>query len=365
MALGISIYPLLSSKEENLEYIKKARDLGYERIFTSMLEVDTNKDKALEQVSYYRELLNYARDLGMKVFIDINPQVLKNIDVDPSDLSFFVDLGCTGIRLDGVFNGIYESMMTYNEYGLEIEINGSINSAYVNNIIDLRCNKEKLVVCHNFYPEEYTGLPKDYFVSCMERHKGLGLKVAAFVNATKGGMQGPWPTNDGLPTLEKHRHRDILAQAQELAALGVDDIIIGNAFATDEELEALASVNLSVLKLKMNSDRELTEIEKGFLNKQLSDRIESSEQIIRYSHSRFALKNTEIKSDRDETVVVKKGTVLLNNDKYLNYKGELIIAKQDIRIDNRRNIVGYIDEDYLDLLDYIFMGKKFSLFMDK
>lgn len=365
MALGISIYPLLSSKEENIDYIKKARDLGYERIFTSMLEVDENKEKALEQVACYRELLNYAKNLGMKVFIDINPQVLKNIEVDPTDLSFFVDLGCTGIRLDGVFNGIFESMMTYNEYGLEIEINGSFNSSYVNNIVDLRCNKEKLVVCHNFYPEEYTGLPKDYFVSCMERHKGLGLKVAAFVNATKGGMQGPWPTNDGLPTLEKHRNRDMLAQAQELAALGVDDILIGNAFATDEELKALASVNLSILKLKMHSNRELTDIEKGFLNKQLSDRRESSEQIIRHSYSRVDLKGTEIKSDRDDTIIVKKGTVLLNNNKYLNYKGELIIAKQDIRIDSRRNVVGYIDEDYLDLLDYIYMGKNFSLFMDK
>lgn len=361
MGLGISVYPLLSSKEENLEYIKKARNLGYERIFTSMLEVSKEKEEALKQVDIYRDILTYARDLGMRVFIDINPEVLKNIDIDPKDLKFFVDLGCTGIRLDGVFNGIYESMMTYNEYGLEIEINGSFNSAYVNNIVDLKCNKEKLVVCHNFYPEEYTALSKDYFKSCMKRHKDLGLKVAAFVNATKGGMQGPWPANDGLPTLEKHRHLDILAQGQELKMFGVDDIIIGNAFATDEELEALTRVNSSEVVLKMDTFRELTEIEKSFIEKSLSDRKESGESVIRHSYSRVEFKNTEIKKDREETIVVKRGTVLLNNDGYLNYKGELLIAKEDIRIDNRRNIVGYINEDYINLLDFIYMGQKFRI----
>ena len=32
MGIGISVYPLLSSKEDNLNYIKKAYDLGYSRI---------------------------------------------------------------------------------------------------------------------------------------------------------------------------------------------------------------------------------------------------------------------------------------------------------------------------------------------
>ena len=361
MALGISIYPLLSDKKETLEYIKKASSLGFKRVFTSILEVDGERDKALIQIETYREILKYAKKLGMQVFIDVNPKVLESIGVDFKDLSFFVDLGCTGIRLDDIFNGIYESMMTYNEFGLDIEINGSLNSSYINNIVDFRANKKKLVVCHNFYPEEYTGLSKKHFISCMQRHKGLGLKVAAFVNANKGGMQGPWAANDGLSTLEVHRHKDILAQAQELIALGVDDILIGNAFATDEELNILAKMQEGIIKLKMTSDRELTSIEKGFLNTQLADRNESSDLVIRYSMSKITLKDVKIASDREETITVKKGTILLNNDNYLNYKGELLIAKQNIKIDNRRNVVGYIDEDYLDLLEYICTGKSFSI----
>lgn len=362
MGLGISIYPLMSSKEENLNYISKANKLGFNRIFTSMLEVDSEKDKALEQIEYYREILNYAKNLGMRVFIDINPEVLKNIGVNPTDLNFFVELGVTGIRLDGMFNGIHEVLMTFNEYGLEVEINGSLNASYANNIIDLGCKKEKLVVCHNFYPQEYTGLPKDFFTSCMDRHKKtLGLKTAAFVTATKGGKQGPWPANDGLCTLESHRYKDISAQAQELYALGVDDVIIGNAFATDEELEALSKLDRDTIELKVNIIKEIPEVEKKLINAVLKERMESSEQIIRHSYSRFEFKDTSLPSDNSETKIVKKGTVMVNNDNYLNYKGELIIAREDIKVDNRRTIIGSIDEDYLDLIDYIKYGKRFIL----
>ena len=52
---------------------------------------------------------------------------------------------------------------------------------------------------------------------------------------------------------------------------------------------------------------------------------------------------------------------MVNNDNYLNYKGELIIAREDINVDNRRTIIGSIDEDYLDLIDYIKYGKRFIL----
>ena len=361
MGIGISVYPLLSSKEDNLNYIKNAYDLGYSRLFTSMLEIDSEKKKALEQIECYREIMNYAKNLGMRVFIDINPDILKNIGVDPTDLRFFLDLGVTGIRLDGIFNGIHEMMMTYNEYNLDIEINGSLNTSYANNIVDFGCKKERLVVCHNFYPEEYTGLSLEFFNACMYRHKSLGLKTAAFVNATKGGNMGPWPTNDGLPTLEKHRYRDIIAQADELFTLGTDDVIIGNAFATDDELEALAKLDKDIITLKFKPSKELTEVEESFVNEVLNDRQESSAHIIRYSRGRVKFKGTSIPSDNSGIKVVKKGTVIINNDEYLNYKGELIIAREEIKIDNRRNVIGNIEEDYLDLLDYIKYGKKFII----
>lgn len=360
MGIGISIYPLNSTIEENRKYIKKAVELGYSRVFTSMLELDSEKEKALAQVEKYRELLSLARDLGMKVFIDINPEVLKIIDINPMDLKFFKDLGATGLRLDGMFNGFYESMITFNKFDLDIEINGSFNSGYVNNILDIGCKRGKLVTCHNFYPEKHTGLGLEYFKACHSRHKSLGLHTAAFVNATNGGNLGPWEANDGLCTLEKHRGIDISVQAQELFALGIDDVIIGNAFATDEELEALAKLDEDVISLKVIME-EVTEVEKSVFNKVLQNRWDPSDLVIRHTMGRKELKDKDIKSTNTKEKIVPKGTVLINNNQYCNYKGEVLVACEDIEIDTRRNVIGTVCSSHLQLLQYITPGKKFKL----
>ena len=360
MGIGISIYPLNSSVEENRTYIKKAAKLGYSRIFTSMLELDNEKEKALNQVEKYRELLTLSRDLGMKVFIDINPEVLKIIDINPMDLKFFKDLGATGLRLDGMFNGFYESMITFNKFDLDIEINGSFDSGYVNNILDIGCKKGKLVTCHNFYPEKDTGLGLEYFKACHSRHKSLGLHTAAFVNATNGGKLGPWLANDGLCTLEKHRGIDISVQAQELFALGIDDVIIGNAFATDEELEVIANLDENIISLKVILE-EVTEVEKSVINKVLQNRWDPSDSVIRHTMGRKELKDKEIESTTKEERTVQKGTVLINNNNYFNYKGEVLVACKDIALDNRRNVIATICSSYLELLKYITPGKRFKL----
>lgn len=360
MGIGISIYPLNSSAEENRTYIEKAARLGYSRVFTSMLELDSNKEKALSQVEKYRELLTLSRDLGMRVFIDINPEVLKIIDINPMDLKFFRDLGATGLRLDGMFNGFYESMVTFNKYNLDIEVNGSFDSGYVNNILDIGCKRGKLVTCHNFYPEKDTGLGLEYFKACHSRHKSLGLHTAAFVDATNGGRLGPWLANDGLCTLEKHRGIDITVQAQELFAIGIDDVIIGNAFATDEELEALANLDEDIISLKVTLEK-ITEIEKSVFNKILQNRWDVSDSVIRHTMGRKELKDKDIESTTKEERIVPIGTVLINNNNYFNYKGEVLVACEHITLDHRRNVIATVCDSHLELLKYITSGKKFKL----
>lgn len=359
MALGISIYPLQSTVEENEIYIEKAAKLGYERIFTSMLELDKNKEKALEQVDKYRKLLNKAKNLGMRVFIDVNPEVLKIIEINPQDLTFFVELGATGLRLDGAFNGFYEAYITHNDMDLDIEINGSFDSGYVNSIVDLGSKKGKLFTCHNFYPEEHTGLSMECFMGCHERHKKLGVRTAAFVTSQLGGKQGPWDANDGLCTLESHRHLPIDIQAQELLALDIDDVIIGDAFATDEELEVVSKLKTGVVRLKATLvNDEFKDLFKGRI---LQNRWDYSDKIIRDVMSRGEFKSKVIKHETEEIRDIANGTLLINNDTYGRYKGELLISIDNITIDSRRNVLGHIDEEYKQLLKYIKGGKRIAL----
>ena len=60
--------------------------------------------------------------------------------------------------------------------------------------------------------------------------------VATFITSHVANI-GPWDINDGLCTLEEHRNLTIEVQAKHLWATGlIDDVIIGNAYASEEEL---------------------------------------------------------------------------------------------------------------------------------
>lgn len=358
--LGISVYPLQSSVEENKTYLKIAADLGYKRVFTSMLELDKEKDKALQQVEQYRAVMQFAKELGMIVIIDVNPEVLEGIGIHPMDLGFFAELGASGLRLDGMFNGFYESYMTFNKHDLIIEVNGSFDTGYINNIVDLKCRKSHLWTCHNFYPEALTGLSKKNLISNQKRHEQLGLRTAAFVHATNGGLQGPWAANDGLCTLEEHRSLPIEVQAQELYALGIEDVIIGNAFATKAELEALAALEADVMILGINQTTDHV-FKEHFVGKILQNRWDSSDYVIRNFNSRKELKAVAIRPEANEATHFAAGSVLINNDHFTNYKGELLITLQEVAADQRRNYVGRIHEDYRCLLPYVSGGTRFKL----
>lgn len=148
-------------------------------------------------------------------------------------------MGLSGIRLDAGFSGNEESIMTYNKFGLKVELNVSNGTKYVDNVMSFRPNVENFYGCHNFYTHVYTGLSYDYFIKCSKQFKELGIKTAAFVNAPSAEF-GPWPVSEGLCRLEMHRDMPIDVQAKHLFATGlIDDVIIANCFASEDELEAL------------------------------------------------------------------------------------------------------------------------------
>src|SRR5699024_10679075 len=218
-----------------------------------------------EIVAEFKEIITHAKELGMEVILDVAPAVFQDLGISYDDLSFFADLGADGIRLDLGFDGMKESRLTYNEFGLKIELNMSNNIEYLPNIISHQANKNRLIGCHNFYPQRYTGLPYDFFIECSNRFKKHGLTTAAFVSSQCGTI-GPWDINDGLCTLEMHRDLPIQIQAKHLWATGViDDIIIGNSYASEEEIIALGNLNRELLELEVELAANVTAIEEKII----------------------------------------------------------------------------------------------------
>ena len=349
--LGISIYPENASLQENKQYIKLAADNGFKRIFTCLLSAKGSIEDIKQE---YKQICVYAKSLGMEVIIDVAPSVFDKFKITYDDLSFFKDICADGIRLDEGFNGQMEAVMTYNPYNLKIEFNASQLTGYIDNIISYHPNKTNMITCHNFYPQKYSGLGVNLFNQCNEVIKQKGLNIAAFVSSQTANTFGPWPVNEGLCTLEIHRELPIDVQARHLFATKmIDDVIIANCFASEQEMIELGKIDPSKLTFKISEEENISDVEKEILYQfEHHVRGDMSDYMARSTLSRIKYANTSIKPCNTKKTLVK-GDVVILNDNYSQYKGELHIVLKDMPNEGNKNFVGRINENEMFMMDFI------------
>ncbi|MEH7403500.1 phospho-sugar glycosidase domain-containing protein [Gottfriedia acidiceleris] len=172
---------------------------------------------------------------------------------------------------------------------------------------------------------------------------------------------GPWPVNEGLCTLEEHRFLPIDVVARHLFATGlVDDVIVANAYASEDELKSLSKVNPAKLSFKIDLTDNVSDVEKEIIFKfPHFVRGDMSEYMARSTMPRISYKDANIESHH--THELKRGDIVIINNEYGRYKGELHIILKDMPNDGRKNIVGRIPENELKLLDYIDPWRVFEI----
>jgi len=356
--IGLSIYPERSTFEKDKNYLDLAHKYGFKRVFTSLLQIKGDKDQVIES---FKKVVQYANSLGMQVMVDISPSLFKQLDLSYDDLSFFHEIGAYGIRLDLGFTGAEEAQMTRNPYGLKIEVNMSSGTKYIENIMSYSPNKDHLLGSHNFYPMLYSGLDDDFFVYCSEQYRQHNIKTAAFVNSQTATF-GPWPTCDGLCTLESHRQLSLGSQVKHLMLTGlIDDIMIGNAYASEAELKEMAAAfYASHPCIKVELSEGATALEKKIVFDELhSYRGDRSAYMLRSSRPRVIYANEDfpVHDTRD----IKRGDILICNQEFGHYNGELQIALKEMKNSGRLNVVGKISDEELFLLDYLRPWSSFKL----
>lgn len=357
--LGLSIYPEHSELEKDLEYLRLAGKYGFKRVFTCLLSMgDEPKEELMEK---FRSRIDVAHENGMEVFLDVNPAVFEKLGISYDDLSVFSLMHADGIRLDEGFNGMKASRLTFNPWGLKVEMNASTEMGFVEDVVNHFPNREKLTACHNFYPQKYTGISLEHFNDCNSYIKERGLNVAAFVSSQNKEAVGPWPLSEGLCTLEMHRETPLDFQVRHMFATGmVDDVLIANAYATKEELAACAAVNPYVLTFGICLEKELTPAEEAILhfNQGHVVRGDVSEYMLRSTMTRivYAAEDIPPANTRD----LKRGDVVILNNQYGRYKGELHIVLKEMPNDGRKNVIGHLPEYEQILLDYAKPWKHFA-----
>lgn len=351
--LGISIYPEHSTKEKDFAYMELAAKYGFTRIFTCLLSVNKPKEEIMDE---FREFMDKAHELGFEVAVDTNPEVFAHLGATAKDLKPFADMHCDIVRLDMSFGTMLDTITTQNPYGLKIEFNGSAPTDNVEAMLKRGARRDQMLICHNFYPQKYSGLDFDLFMELSEKWKSLGFTLAAFVSSHNDPTFGPWEVYAGLPTCEIHRNLPIDLQARHLFSTGlVDDVIIGNAYATEEELKALSEIDRDVVEIKLDVAENIGEEDAKLIFEKgpFRDRMDYSSCIIRSSATRMQYRETSIPYVECDKEVFTKGDVCVINDNLKHYRGEVQVILEDIPNDGERNLVGHISDEEILVLDQI------------
>ena len=349
--MGISIYPEHSTEKKDYDYMKLAAKYGFTRIFTCLLSVDQTKEIIMNKFTKFME---QAHELGFIVGVDTNPSVFLHLGATPYDLKPFYDMKVDIVRLDGHFSDREDIAITHNSYGIPIEFNGSSNTA-LDLMIERGANKDNMVVCHNFYPQKYTGLGWNKFMEFTNKYKDLGLTVAAFVSSNNENTFGPWPVFEGLATCEMHRGLPIDLQVRHLLATNkIDDILIGNAYATEDELKAISKVDKTKTTFKLELADNITSEEENIIyNYPHFGRGDASDYLVRSSMPRADYRKVKIPHREYDKEFFHRGDIVIVNDNLSHYRGELEIIEKDMPSDGKRNLVARIPKEELILLDLL------------
>ncbi len=356
---GISIYPFHASLKDNCEYIEKAAHYGFTRAFTCLLSIDTSK-KA-EIISEFKKTIEFAEKKGIQVIADVAPNIFTELNISYDDLTFFGDLGASGIRLDLGFTGNEEASMTFNSQNLKIELNMSQKTHYLDTIMDFKPNPNNLIGSHNFYPHRYTGLGRKHFIDCTAQFQRYHLRMGAFVKAPSASI-GPWPVSDGLCSMEEHRDQALSYQVKDMFLnLGMHTVLISECFASDKELEMMGKIDPYLLELQVDIIKDIPEVEKSIIFNELHvHRGDEGEYLIRSTQSRVKYKGHQF-SVFNAPTMIKKGDILIESSKYGTYAGELHIARQDMPNSGKTNVVGRVSDKELGLIDHIEGWQRFKL----
>lgn len=377
MNLGVSVYPDLSSMNEIERYLELATKYGFSRVFSSMFSMEGTNE---EIIDYFRNFIHVAHRNQMEVSLDVNPMFLNKLGVSYDDVSLFNEIHCDIMRMDMSFGKEKDLVMINNPYGIKLQYNASMGvTEELEYFVKNGVSKDRVLLGHNFYPQRYTGLKWETFKKINAEIKKYGFEIDAFVASTTPGTHGVWNAVCGLPTVEKMRDLPIDLQTREvLGTDSVDNVFIGNAYASEEELKAMHDVLIGSRKME---DSVLYEMMKNFgldMSKNLNEKIikviaekdiceqerfnlfelfpqvdygDGSEWIWRSRSGRMIQKSIPVRPYTKDMFDI--GDIVIVNNNYQHYAGEIQIVRIPIVNDGTRNLVAKLaphEEEMLELI---------------
>lgn len=348
---GISVFLSEPITNETKEYIKLAKHMGVNGIFSS-IHIPENDSKLYKE--RLKSLANISKDLGLNLMIDISKDALEKAGFSFENLSELKNIGVTGLRMD---YGISSEIISKSSKEMTIALNAStLTKDFIDELKYYKADFSAFEMWHNYYPREDTGLDNEFFFKTNKFLKSEGFKIVAFVPGNKILRA---PIFKGLPTLEEHRQTTTYFSFIDMATnYLVDSVYIGDPEISLETFKKINEwINTKTISLNCSVIENDNEI-KNFVMCSHKNRPDFSKKVIRSADARF-LKIPFIKPKNN--IERKIGSITIDNASYGRYMGEVQICKENLPSDTRVNVVANVIEEDIPLLSLIKSNTKYKL----
>ena len=357
---GISIFPDLADKKETEEYICKAAQKGYTKVFTSLILANQNfAGAARPDDPLFREMITFAAEKGLKVYCDFNDKVISFFGSLQKTLDSLHESSVYGIRIDGGLSAEELAYITAHPSALILQINGSDirtdlpdhRQRWIQTFstIKEKGDLKKVEACFNYYPRKDTGLSLKTIEKTCSFLKEYGIPVSAFVSS-RTAPSFLHKESRGVMSVEALRYAKPYVAAKILLYSGVDHLFFGDTLASEEELQELKEACVfEPVRILFHYKENVPDHLKQALNdgKIHHNRLDEPEYLIRCCDTRgIRCKPFNIEER-------PRGSLTIDNDRSAQYEGEVQIILKDLEAFRCANVIGMIDKDYFALLEYI------------
>lgn len=332
--LGISVY----FKDYDPEYLNKAAQAGAKYVFTSLQIPEEDYSDLDQKLPLFFKQCN---ELGLEVIPDVSPATFAKLKIAKNDYQELKKRGFKSLRLDYSFDDF--NLIKKLQQDFFILLNASVvTPEYLKNARTAGVNFDKIALTYNFYPHTDTGMSWDFFKHRNWLLKDEGLITQAFV---AGDVLKRFPLYEGLPTVERHRTMNPYVAAVELIhEANVDDAFIGDSEAS---ISSLANIVAYQTKHEIHLKCHLLSEYKNLYGQQINVRKDQPENLVRLLLPRKASIPVH------HNTVRRKGSIVMQNELAGRYSGEVYLIKKDLPFEARSNVIGFLDPEYLPLLDQI------------
>lgn len=337
--LGFSYYLNDELNAQTQDYFQSMSDNSFEELFTSLHIPEEDASTKKQKI---KQLLQMAEYTGLRVVIDVDKDSLQYL---PQNISTKMTL-----RLD---DGFSIEDITQLSKSIPIALNASTISE--NTYYDLTEHGVDLThveAWHNFYPRPETGLDKVWFQKKNHWLHSLGFTVQAFI---PGDEQLRGPLKEGLPTLEDHRHQNLLASAIELNRSEVDKIFIADPKLSVSQRTIFHDYHRNQT-ITLHYHRTIQG--RYFEQTHFTTRPDPARDVIRLLEGRKIMQEP---ITAEHTIPRAMGAITVDNQSYGRYNGELQICKTSLPFDEKVNVIGQIVKEELPLLKQISENQAINL----